>query len=185
MQRNEPFRSDITSASLPVGIVFREAVSIDTSIIFELMAGRSPSRDRKELLINTKKEVEERSDGKRYGLFVAELEGEVLGFCRYLHSDDIPEEKVKFEINYSGFYTMGTLVARKWRRNGIARFLSEERFKWLRALGVDEVYSGVALDNPASIRMHESFGYEEVYRSLGFLTVRFDCGEGILFRKKL
>ena len=44
------------------------------------------------------------------------------------------------------------------------------------------VYAAVASDNLTSLRMHGSFGYEEVSQVPGVWTVKFDQGEGILFR---
>lgn len=82
-------------------------------------------------------------------------------------------------------FCMGIMVDPRFRRQGVAKFLTEKRFEWLRSINVLETFSAVAMDNQTSIRMHRSFGFEEIRRIPGVLTINFDCGEGILFKKVL
>jgi len=80
---------------------------------------------------------------------------------------------------------MGISVKQEHRRQGIARFISTQRFKLFQTLKIKEVYSCVDVKNLTSINMHLSLGFVEQERSNGFLTVSFGDGEGILYKKLL
>ncbi len=55
-------------------------------------------------------------------------------------------------------------------RRGVGRALYHALFTLLRELGYHNVFAGVTLPNPASVRLHEAFGFEQIgiYRSAGF-----------------
>jgi len=53
-------------------------------------------------------------------------------------------------------------VAHTSSRQGIGRCLYNHLFKELKASGINAVMGGIALPNPASIALHESFGLEKV-----------------------
>jgi ribosomal protein S18 acetylase RimI-like enzyme len=184
MKQDEPFNPNEISKAYPENLQFRLADHSDIEKIFHLMSLRNPNSDKNELLKKTKREVEEWSDGKQYGLFVSVLNDEVIGFCRYYHSDGIPEERRRYPAP-AGFYAMGTMVDPHWRRHSIARFLSMKRMEWLKGLGAENIFSIVSVENLSSIKMHLSFGYEEIARAPGFLNICFENAEGILFRLNL
>lgn len=61
-------------------------------------------------------------------------------------------------------------VAEAARRLGVARALYGRLFNELRAAGFRHAYAGTITSNPASVRFHESFGFEMigVFKSVGF-----------------
>ncbi len=56
------------------------------------------------------------------------------------------------------------------RRGGVGRALYAELLDRLRAAGLHTVCAGITLPNPASVALHESFGFEPVgvYRRIGW-----------------
>lgn len=56
------------------------------------------------------------------------------------------------------------------RRRGVGRGLYESLFEILRLQGFVNAYAGIALPNPASVGLHESFGFEQagVYEGVGY-----------------
>jgi ribosomal protein S18 acetylase RimI-like enzyme len=180
---NEPFNPEIKSEVASEKLLFRLAKNSDADVIARLMHIRNPFAEYLDLLKNTNKEIAYNSTDELYRVFVAELDGRVVGFCRYYHSKGIKSKKVYPAPE--GFYCMGIIVDPNVRRKSIARFLSEKRFEWLSAEGIEEVYSCVAGDNPTSLTMHEKFGFERVKRVPGVHHIPFDCGYGYLFLKNI
>ncbi len=166
------------------GLEFIKADRRHIQSIFNLMALRNPDIDKSKLFERTEREIVELNDGRTYGLFVAVIENSVVGFCRFVSSLETPPERIKYPYP-DGIYCMGIIVAPKYRRKGVAKFLCEKRFEILKGLGCTEAYSIVSLDNSASMNMHASFGFRELERGTGFFVVSFDCGEGILYKKIL
>jgi L-amino acid N-acyltransferase YncA len=56
------------------------------------------------------------------------------------------------------------------RRSGVGRTLYSALFRVLAMQGFCNAYAGIALPNPASVRLHESLGFQPVgiYRSVGY-----------------
>lgn len=160
------------------------ATAQDREAVTRLMAERNPSVDVLELMKKTDREITLNSIDPTYRLFVVDLDGSVVGLCRYFHSEGLPEEKLAFPAPH-GWYGMGILVDKDHRRQGIARFLFQNRLKSLREQGARTVYSLADAANLASVRMHQEFGYEETERAPGFLHIKFESGSGILYRMKL
>lgn len=181
-QVNEEFNPNIKSAVAPSDLSFVKAEAKHIQGVFELMFLRNPEMDKEILHQRITKEITAISNGIDYGLFVSILNEEVVGFCRFFSSKNTPLEKAKFD-HPSGMYCMGIIVHPNYRRMGIARYLFNKRLEVIKSLGVKEIFSMCSLDNQASIRMHKSFGFEEIERASGFFVVSFDCGEGILFNK--
>lgn len=61
-------------------------------------------------------------------------------------------------------------VAADAQRRGVGRLLYGELFPLLARLGYFRAYAGIAMPNPASVRLHESVGFEPVgvYRQVGY-----------------
>jgi len=66
-------------------------------------------------------------------------------------------------------------VAEAHRGKGMARALYTALFAGLRLLGYRRVYAGIALPNPASVRMHEALGFAPVgvFTGAGFKLGRW------------
>ncbi len=178
------FNPSVKSTPPPAGLQFRLAQPKDREPIAKLMSERNPGQAASEIMKRTDREIELVSTDDDYRLFVAELNGAVIGLCRYYHSSGLPTEKLKFSAP-DGWYGMGILVEPSWRRRGIARFLFENRLVHLQKHGAFEMYSIVDARNLTSIRMHEEFGFEEVASAPGFLHIQLESGFGILFRRSL
>lgn len=181
MKQNEPFNPSVSSSTAPKGLIFRLATSLDRTSIAKLMSERNPTTDPNEIMAGTDKEISLNSFESSYRIFVAELNGCVVGLCRYYHSDGLPTDKIIYP-SPAGWYAMGILVDSEFRRQGIARFLFHNRMKYMHAHGITSMYSLVDCENLTSKRMHESFGFEELERAPGFLHIRFESGQGILYR---
>ncbi len=181
MKRDEPFDPSIKSSLPPEGLKFRLASQADCDAIAALMAERNPNRELFEVIKGTERELSRVSPDSDYKLYVAELNGEVLGFCRFWHSSGLPAARKTFPAP-EGWYAMGIMVHSKSRRKGIARFLSVNRVDALRELKIGEIYSIVDAKNLTSLRMHQDFGFEEIARAPGFLHIKFEAGTGSLFR---
>lgn len=181
MKRDEPFDPLIKSASYPEGLIFRLVNRQDCKSISHLMAERNPSQSFTEIEASANREIDRVETGSGYKLYVAELNNEVVGLCRFYHSDGLPLGK-KIYPSPEGWYGMGILVSPKFRRQSIANFLSSKRVEVLKSLDVKEFYSIVDTSNLTSMKMHKSFGYVEVQRAPGFLHIGFNGGIGCLFR---
>lgn len=181
MKRDEAFSPEVKSSEAPAGLIFRLVQRGDREVITRLMAERNPNQDISVAYKTTDRELDTVEKDPNYRLYVAELDGEVAGFCRYYHSSGLPVAKKVYPAP-EGWYGMGILVAPAFRRSGIARFLSENRLRTLKEQGASELYSIVDGKNLTSMRMHREFGFEEVERGPGFLQVKLESGEGVLFR---
>ena len=181
---NEPFTPVKKSGNIEEYLTFKNAMATDIPFLVSIMLEREVDGNRSELEKRTQREIESFCDGLTYGLFVAKFEERVIGFFRFYHSDAIPIEKVKFK-SPKGYYAMGICVAKNMRRKGVAKFLSRKREEVLKSLGARELYSCVALNNITSQHMHKNFGFKQIDIVPGALTVKFDAGKGILYKKDL
>lgn len=181
MKIDEPFNPSSKSTKTPSGLSFRLAIRMDCSAISNLMAERNPSIDLSQILSNTNHELDRLESDSNYKLYVAELNNEVVGFCRFYHTSGMPTHK-KIYPSPEGWYGMGIMVNSKFRRQNIARFISLNRMSVLKKMGVEELYSIVDSNNLTSMRMHQEFGYLEVSRAEGFLHLKFNEGLGTLFK---
>lgn len=130
--------------------------------------------------------IAENSDPEAFGkIFVAEFDDEIVGHGRLFYYD--PKEiTVKF-LSPGGWYLNGSIVREKFRRKGVASALAKfrEGFVRFQKKKNQELFSIVAGDNESSIAYHLANDYQEFMRSSGFLNIKLECGEGILFRKVL
>lgn len=184
MKNDEPFFPSLKSSSAPNGLTFRSASRNDCSAITRLMAERNPSTDLAQISSNTNRELDRVESDPNYNLFVAELNHEVVGLCRFYHSSGLPSQKKIFP-SPEGWYGMGIMVDSKFRRQNIARFISLSRLDVLKKMDVKEFFSIVDSSNLTSMRMHQEFGYQEVARGEGFLHLKFNESVGVLFKLEL
>lgn len=181
MKKDEPYNQSLKSKEIPKGISFRLANRGDCNAITNLMAERNPNHDLSQLLSNTERELNRLETDSNYKLYVTELQNEVIGFCRFFHSSGLPAQK-KIYQSPEGWYGMGIMVSTKFRRQNIARFISLNRIEVLKQMNVKEIYSIVDSNNLTSMKMHQEFGYIEIARADGFLHLKFNEGNGVLFK---
>ncbi len=114
-------------------------------------------------------------DDPERAVLVAEVGGALVGWAKTHHWGwaDGPAA--------AGHYLGGVTVDPAWRRRGIADALTRERLRWI-AERATEAWYVVNAANPASIALHEAYGFQEVARAARFHTISFTGGEGILFR---
>ncbi len=94
------------------------------------------------------------SDSGPYRLFVAELDGDVVGSAGSRQYRDHPAfvETVEF----------GIYLNSKAQGKGIGKKLYSALFEALKGEKIHLVVAGVALPNPASVALHKSMGFSEV-----------------------
>ncbi len=180
MKQDEPFDPSVKSKNTPPGLIFRCANRADCNAISDLMIERNPSINPSQLIANTNREIDRLESDNNYKLYVAELNKEVVGFCRFYHSSGLPAH-IKMYPSPEEWYGMGIMVSSKFRRQKIAEFLSLGRVNILKKMGVKEFYSIVDSNNLTSMKMHKKFGYKEISKADGFLHLKFEEGYGRLF----
>lgn len=146
-----------------------------------MMLERNPTASREDIIKKTNREIELNKSDPFYWLYIAKVDSEVVGFCRFFHSQGMPQEKKRYPAP-EGWYGMGILVKKEWRRKNIARFLSKERIKRLKELKADTLYSVVDVNNLTSRKMHAQFGFIKMKEAKGFLHLEFETN-GILYRR--
>lgn len=172
MKIDEPFNSEIKSDSLPESIKFVLATSEHVDAVIALMHKRNPNDLIENLRNKTLNEIKLNREDPYYWLYLAVIKEEVVGLCRFYHSNGLPDHKKRFP-SPEGWYGMGILVAENWRRKRIATFLSEERIKKLKELDVTSFYSIVDSTNLTSRKMHEELGFKKIEEAQGFLHLDF------------
>ncbi|WP_413161590.1 N-acetyltransferase family protein [Capilliphycus salinus ALCB114379] len=103
----------------------------------------------------------------RYRLFVAELDGQVLGYA----TSSCFRPKAAYETSVE----TSVYVHPKATRKGIGTRLYSVLFKALKKEDVHRAYAGITLPNPASIALHKKFGFQSVgvYREVGRKFYRY------------
>ena len=122
-----------------------------------------------------------RTQGKAM-VFVAELDGQVIGFGRVQYREGeatMPEGGLP-----GGWYLTGTVVDSRFRRRGIGTRLTAARMRWIAERG-SAVYYFANARNRVSIALHEGFGFIEIARGPAFGSESFVGGEGVLFKAEL
>jgi len=89
----------------------------------------------------------------RHPWFVVEEE-QVVGFARC--------STWKAREAYRQTVEVGVYVDPEAQGRGVGRTLYESLFPAMRECGIRTVLAGIALPNPASVRLHEAFGMEHV-----------------------
>lgn len=96
-------------------------------------------------------------DGVDRALFVAELAGSIVGYGRVVLTRSLGDG----HSAPVGWYLLGLVVDRRWRRLGIGNALTHERIQWV-SQRADRVYYFTQQDNNASQALHERFGFVQV-----------------------
>jgi L-amino acid N-acyltransferase YncA len=97
-----------------------------------------------------------------YPVFVAEEDGHVIGLSSYGPFRAWPAYKYTVENS--------VYVAESSRGKGVARLLMQPLIDAARSQGYHAIIAGIDSSNEPSIRLHRSFGFEEVahFREVGF-----------------
>jgi len=93
-----------------------------------------------------------RKNGARYPFIVAEERGVFAGYAK--------AGAWRERAAYAWTAEVGIYVEPTNHRNGIGRLLYERLFDILREQGYHSVIGGITLPNEASVRLHESMGFE-------------------------
>ena len=93
---------------------------------------------------------------------VAEIDGEVVGYAYASRHHE--------RASYRWTANVTVYISPDHHRQGIGRALYEALFDLLHRQGIHELCAGITLPNPASVRLHESLGFQlvGVYRDVGF-----------------
>lgn len=93
---------------------------------------------------------------------VCELDGQIAGYAYAFRHHE--REAYKWCVDASVY------IGEAFRRRGVARALYTSLFALLRLQGFVTVCAGITLGNEASVRLHETLGFESVgvYRAVGF-----------------
>ncbi|MFL9456704.1 MULTISPECIES: arsinothricin resistance N-acetyltransferase ArsN1 family B [Nostocales] len=108
---------------------------------------------------------------KRLPWLVCELDGEILGYA-YANPH-------RSRAAYQWSVESSVYVAAKHRKKSVGKALYASLFKVLQVQGFYNVFAGIVLPNPASIALHEAFGFTlvGVYRAVGYkLGQWYDVG---------
>jgi L-amino acid N-acyltransferase YncA len=102
-----------------------------------------------------------------YPWVVAEPDGAVVGYAYGSVHRARPAYRWSVEVS--------AYVHQDWHGRGIGRLLYAELFERLREGGFVTAFAGIALPNEASVRFHESMGFEPigVFRNIGFKLGRW------------
>jgi len=131
-------------------------------------------------LQKTRKEIDDMGDGEAFHMLVAEHECQLIGFGRSVRFDPKKNE-VPFPAP-AGWYLIGIVVSKSFRRRGVGRALTDERIKKI-SMVADEIFYFVESENKTSIALHQSLGFEKIGEGKGFLKISFCNGLGYLYRK--
>jgi L-amino acid N-acyltransferase YncA len=107
-------------------------------------------------------EEEERSFitslGPRGSLFVAEVNGEIVGIQTI-------EEYAKYTASMKHVGIIGTFVLRDCRGKGIGHALVERTFSFARQCGYEKIIVFVRATNEAALRFYRDLGFAEIGRA--------------------
>jgi phosphinothricin acetyltransferase len=109
-----------------------------------------------EIVPPTEQQVRERIEQitKWYPWLVAEIDGEVAG---YVYATQHRERAA-----YRWVVEVAVYIADTYHRRGIGRALYSALFELLRAQGYFQAYAGITLPNAASVKLHQSLGFNPV-----------------------
>lgn len=175
------FNPNKRSKDAPKNLTIRLALPKDCPDISNIKYRRNGGM-LKVIVARTKKEIIVLQKSSRFKIFSALIGKKIVGYGSISYFD-ARHDKAIFK-SPSGWYCGGVIVENKYRRMNIGTAIFEAFFKWL-ADKADYFHSFVSCANKASIKLHNNLGFKEYRRAAGFLNVRFDCGEGILFKRKI
>jgi len=123
----------------------------------------------------------ERRDGPESALWVATLDGRVVGHARaawFTPTADSPPD-----VAPEGWYLAGVIVDPEFRGRGVGEALTRARLDWLDGRGGRTFYFANAV-NRVTIDLHAKLGFVEVTRRFTYPGASFTGGVGILFERR-
>jgi ribosomal protein S18 acetylase RimI-like enzyme len=97
-------------------------------------------------------------DGRQRALFVAEANGQLVGYGRVVCVDADPKVA---EAAPPGWYLLGLVVDEAWRRRGIGEALTRARMAWVSGRS-NRLYCFTHRGNAASQALHERLGFTKL-----------------------
>lgn len=180
MKIDEPYDPNNKGFEPLDGLKFEVATLEHVQELVKMMRERNPDIAYENMDKKIRNEINLNETDPFYWLYVVLRKKEVVALCRFFHTHGLSKERRQYDAP-DGWYAMGTLVSKEYRRRGVARFAFGERIKVLKQLGGDRLYSIVDKTNLASMSMHKAFGFVEIARSEGFLHLLFEESEAVLF----
>ena len=116
----------------------------------------------------SKAEILRRMGATRTSWWVAERDGDVLG---YAYADDFKSRSAyRFSLEVSVY------LHHECQGGGVGSALYERLFEEMREAGYHLAIAGISLPNPASVALHEKFGMEKVAH---FYEVGYKLGKWV------
>ncbi|WP_040952877.1 GNAT family N-acetyltransferase [Gorillibacterium massiliense] len=100
--------------------------------------------------------------GERYPLIVAELDGQVAGYCSL--------SQFRTKPAYNATVELSIYLGEKYHGQGIGTQLMNEIIKRSKAMGFHTIVACITVGNDGSVRFHERFGFELVatFKEVGY-----------------
>jgi ribosomal protein S18 acetylase RimI-like enzyme len=115
-------------------------------------------------------------------LAVTQAGDEVIGYGRTAWFE--PDPGAPANAAPAGYYLVGLVVDRSWRRRGVASAIISARLAWV-AQRASEAWYGADVRNRVSIQLHERAGFMTVTDDVWFPTVTDGGGSHLLGRVTL
>jgi GNAT superfamily N-acetyltransferase len=122
----------------------------------------------------------ERREGPESALWVATLDGRVVGHARAVWFT--PPAGSPSDVAPEGWYLAGVIVDPEFRGRGVGEALTRARLAWIDGRGGRTFYFASAR-NRVTIDLHAKLGFVEVTRQYTYPGASFTGGVGILFER--
>ena len=102
-----------------------------------------------------------------FPVYVAEMDGKIAGFSSYGHFRIWPCYRYTVEVS--------VYVEKTFRGKGISKLLLAALIKRAKEMNLHAIIAGISADNEVSIKLHQSFGFNEVahFREVGYKFSRW------------
>lgn len=97
-----------------------------------------------------------------FPVFVADINGDIAGFCSFGHFRDWPCYRYTAELS---LYVEGS-----YRGKGISKIMLQALVNRAQEMNIHALLAGISADNQISINLHRSFGFAEVahFKEVGY-----------------
>jgi len=90
----------------------------------------------------------------REGIFVAELEGQIIGFQSL-------DKWVEYSDSFDHVGVMGTFIIPEWRKKGIGTQLARKTFKFARISKYEKIIIYIRSSNEGALKFYKNLGFVE------------------------